>query len=211
MLLDTGNIFANPYTRTQRRSAATKRYLYNVYRNWGYQAVALGRGDLENITGKKGGSHLPWVCANMAAQNVKPYRVIKVGTWKVAVTSLMGKSNFAAPKGWIQPSLALKKVLKKLPKVDATILLLPSPARGMLPYLDDIDLALGGVSGRGKDKRQGSPYLLWLRMPRGGQMGMVTMEKGRKGVQLVSFRLYTLDSKVPADPKVTKEIRALTR
>ena len=166
---------------------------------------------MEALTEDNKISSLPWVCANIALPHVAPYRVVKVGKWRVAVTSLMVKEDYAAPKRLQQPSSALRDVLKRLPEVDATILLLPSPAKEVLSNFDRIDLVLGGVFGRGENKKQKPPYLLWLRMPKGGQIGLVTLEKGQRGVQLVSFKLHTLDSKVPADPQMKKEISALAR
>ncbi len=211
LLVDTGNVFASPYVWSRRRGKQREAFLAGVYRSWGYQVLALGWGDFRTLQDGIG-RDLPWVSANGSAPGVRPFRVVRVGPWRVAVTGVTGKGKYPSTMDWRRPRKALKEALMEMPKdVDLILLLLASPAMGRGLSLKDVDLALGGVFGRGVDRRQGPPYVFWLRIPRGGQVGMVTLEKGEEGLRLVSFRPYSLDSKVPAAPRIKEEIRALIR
>jgi len=210
LLVDTGNVFSSPYVWTgprKRREA----FLSRVYRSWGYRAVALGWGDYPAL--QRGmGRGLPWVSANVRAPGVRPFRVVGVGPWKVAVTAITGKGSYALAMDWRRPKGALKEVLKRIPgDVDVVVLLLSSPARGGKLPLERVDVVLGGVRGRRANKRQGPPYIFRLRVPRGGEALMVTLEKTSQGVRLASFKAYVLNSKVPGDPRVAGEIRAIVR
>ncbi len=205
--MDTGNVFSTPYIWSRQGNKAKEAFLTRFYQEEGYQAVALGWGDFGTL--KEGmGRGLPWVSANGKGPGVEPYRLVKVGPWKVAVTAITGKGSFASPMKWGEPGKALPRVLKELSskEVDLVILLVASPAEAG-PYSQEVDVVLGGVYGRGKVNKKGPPYLFWLRKARGGQLGVVTLEKTDGGVKLVSYQPYLLDSRVPGDPGVLEELK----
>ncbi len=212
LLVDTGNVFASPYVWSRQGNRKVETYLAGFYKREGYQAVALGWGDYRAL--EQGvGRDLPWVSANVRVPGVRPFRVVKVGPWRVAVTAVTGKGSFSSAMEWEKPEKALARVLKELAgkRVDVVLLLMPSPAvKGIFP-LGGVDLALGGVYGRGKVRREGPPYVFWLRKVRGGQMGLITLEKTSTGVKLVSSEFYILDSRIPGDSQVTREIKELLK
>ncbi len=208
--MDTGNLFSTPYVWSRQGDKVKESYLTRFYRQVGYQAVALGWGDLRTVK-MGGGRGLPWVSANVEAQGVRPYRLVRVGTWRVAITGVTGKGSFSSSMDWKDPSRALNRVLKGISRnrVDLVLLLMASPADSRALTVGGFQVVLGGVYGRGKMVKKGPPYVFWLRRPKGGQVGVVTLEKTTTGVKLVSFRAYTLDSRIPGDPQVMKELKGL--
>ena len=208
--MDTGNLFSTPYVWARGGDKAKRAYLTRFYRQVGYQAVALGWGDLRTVK-MGGGRGLPWVSANVEAQGVKPYRLVRVGPWRVAITGVTGKGSFSSAPGWKDPSRALNRVLKGISRnrVDLVLLLMASPADSRALTVGGFQVVLGGVYGRGKMVKKGPPYLFWLKKARGGEVAMITLEKTDQGVKLVSFHSYLLDSRIPGDPQVMKELKGL--
>lgn len=210
--MDTGNLFSTPYVWSRQGDKAKESYVAEFYRSEGYQAVALGWGDFRPL--KKGvGGGLPWVSANGKAPGVKPYRVVKVGPWRVAITAVTDRGSFSSPMEWEDPQRALSRVLREISreKVDMILLLVTSPPDTGVLGSQEAQVILGGVYGRGKIEKEEPPYVFWLRKARGGEVAMVTLEKTEQGVRLVSFRPYMLDSRIPGDPGVVKEIKGLSK
>ena len=154
---------------------------------------------------------MPWVSANVEAPGVRPYRLVRMGPWRVAITGVTGKGSFSSAPGWKDPSRALNRVLKGISRnrVDLVLLLMASPADSRALTVGGFQVVLGGVYGRGKMVKKGPPYVFWLRKARGGEVAMITLEKTDQGVKLVSFHSYLLDSRIPGDPQVMKELKGL--
>jgi 2',3'-cyclic-nucleotide 2'-phosphodiesterase (5'-nucleotidase family) len=212
LLVDTGNLFSMPYVLSRQGNRAKESYVAQFYRTEGYQAVALGWGDFRVL--EEGiARDLPWVSANARAPGVKPYRLVKVGPWKVAITAITGKGSFSSPMEWEAPRDALSRVLKEMSreKADVLLLLVASPSSSDILDSQGVQVILGGVYGRGKIEKEKPPYVVWLSKARGGEVAMVTLEKTDQGVRLVSFQTYVLDSRVPGDPKVAREIQNLLK
>ncbi len=209
-MVDTGNLYSSPYLLTSRGPKGKGAFLDAFYKAQNYQAVALGWGDLRTVE-MGGGRGLPWVSANVEAPGVRPYRLVRMGPWRVAITGVTGKGSFSSSTDWKDPSQALNRVLKGISRnrVDLVLLLVASPADSRALTVGGFQVVLGGVYGRGKMVKKGPPYVFWLRRPKGGQVGVVTLEKTTTGVKLVSFKAYTLDSRIPGDPRVMKELKGL--
>jgi len=206
LLVDTGNVFSSPYLF--RKSIKTDLYLARVYKEWDYQAVALGWGDYRAL--REGvGTDLPWVSANVKALSVEPFRLMSLKGWKVAVVGVTGKGSFESPLDWNNPVSSLKEAIDSLhpSSYSLVVLLCSSPVRESGFSLVKVGLILGGVHGRGRDRWEGSPLIFWLKRPKGAQVGEVVLEWEGTGVKLVSHRFYTLDSKVPGDTRVEGEVK----
>ncbi len=183
-----------------------------IYKEWGYQAVALGWGDYSALEEGRG-TDLPWVSANVAIPGVKPFRVVRLKGWKVAIVGVTGKGSFESSMDWKNPISSLKETMCSItPSFYSLIILLcSSPVRKQNFASAKVSLILGGVHGRGRDTVEGPPFIFWLKRPKGAQVGEVVLEWEGAGVKVVSHRFYTLDSKVPSNPSIEEEIKRVLK